>query len=266
MKSEGEHLITAYLRQRRLAWEYEREVGGRRPDFFVTHPARTFVAEVYEPEIRLPAGGGWFESYSALRGAFEGRKSKQIRAVKRAGFPYVAVVASTNSDVRVQPLVMAGAMFGNLAVTFKVGPDATERPDGRTVFGGGGRVQPGQFRGVSAVAILERFNPTQARLEAATENRLACVPEWNATMTHQQIAEVQAAIVKLRRETAEQLIASGAYDPAARRARLTVLHNPYATFPLGIEVLDGPYDTQWGPVGAGDQFGYGELETHAVGA
>ena len=168
----------------------------------------------------------------ALRGAFEGRKSKQISAVKRAGLSYVAVVASTNSDIRVQPLVVAGAMFGNLAVTLRVGPEASERPDGRTVFGGGGRVQPGQFHGVSAVAILEGFNPTQDRLEAATKARLACLPDWNATMTPRQIAEIKAAIAKLSRETAAELIAGGAYDPLARRARLIVLHNPYASFPL----------------------------------
>ena len=202
MKSDGERLFAAYLRQRRLGWQYEPEIGGRRPDFLVEHPVRSFVAEVYEPQIRLPPGGGSFESYSALRSAFEGRKSKQISAVKRAGLTYVAVVASTNSDIRIQPLVVAGAMFGNLAVTLRVGPEVCERPDGRTVFGGGGRVQARQFRGVSAVAILERFNPTQDRLEAATRARLARLPDWYATMTPRQIAETKAAVIKLSRETA----------------------------------------------------------------
>jgi hypothetical protein len=264
MKSEGERLFAAYLRQRRLGWQYEPDLGGRRPDFLVEHPVRSFVAEVYEPQMRLPPSGGSFESYSALRGAFEGRKSKQISAVKRAGLPYVAVVASTNSDIRVQPLVVAGAMFGNLAVTLRVGPEVSERPDGRTVFGGGGRIQPRQFRGVSAVAILERFNPTQDRLEAATKARLACLPGWNATMTPRQIAEIKAAIVKLSSETAAQLIVGGAYDPLARRARLIVLHNPYASFPLGTAILNGSHDVQWGAVVIGGQVGYGELDPSAV--
>ena len=78
MKSDGERLFAAYLRQCRLEWQYEPDIGGRRPDFLVEHPVRSFVAEVYEPEIHLPPGGGSFESYSARRGAFEGRRSKQL--------------------------------------------------------------------------------------------------------------------------------------------------------------------------------------------
>jgi hypothetical protein len=179
MKSDGERLFAAYLRQRHLPWKYEREVNGRHPDFSVDHSEGTFVAEVYEPEIRLPEGGGWFESYTGLRRVFEGRKAKQIRAVKNAGLPYLAVVGATNCDMPLQPLMMAGAMFGNLAVTFKVGSDDPIDPElTRTIFGGGGRVQPHHYRGVSAVAILERFNPTKWRLDAAMETRLAAIPSW----------------------------------------------------------------------------------------
>ena len=83
-------------------------------------------------------------------------------------------------------------------------------------------------------------------------------------MTPRQIAAIKAAIVKLGRETAAQLIAGGAYDPLARRARLIVLHNPYASFPLGTAILNGSHDVQWGAVVAGGQVGYGELDPSAV--
>ncbi len=80
LKSDGERLAAAYWDQRALPWEYEPEIGGRHPDFLVHHSRRDFVAEVFEPELRLPDGGGWFSSYPAIRSAFEGRKRKQIAA------------------------------------------------------------------------------------------------------------------------------------------------------------------------------------------
>ena len=91
---------------------------------------------------------------------------------------------------------------------------------------------------MSVVAILERFNPTQDRLEAATEARLACLPGWNTTMTPRQIAAIKAAIVKLGRETAAQLIAGGAYDPLARRACLDRAPQPVREFPARYSHLE----------------------------
>jgi hypothetical protein len=257
--SAGERLFAAYLRQRRLSWEYEREVNGRRPDFSVDHPDGTFVAEVYEPQLRLPEGGGWFDSYTPLRGTFDGRKAKQIKAVKGAGLPYVAVVADTNFDMPIKPLIMAGAMFGNLAVTFTVKPDVPEGFDDRTVFGSGGRVQANQYRGVSAMALIERFNPTTRKLGLAVEARLARIPQWRPEMTERQTAALQSAIVRLTQQAEDDFLASGSYDPRARLARLTVLHNPYAQHPLRPEVLNGPHDRQWGRIVTGGESGYGEL-------
>jgi len=257
--SDGERLFAAYLRQRRLPWEYEREVNGRNPDFSVDHPAGFFVAEVYEPQLRLPEGGGWFDSYTPLRKAFDSRKARQIKAVKNAGLPYVAVVAGTNFDMPIKPIIMAGAMFGNLTVTFTVNSDDREDIDDRTIFGGGGRVQPNQYRGVSAMALIERFNPTAKKLGLAVEARLARVPEWRPGMTRRQTAEHQSAIVRITRGTEDEFLASGSYDPRARLARLTVLHNPYAEHPLRLDVLNGPDDRQWGHIVADGEAGYGEL-------
>jgi hypothetical protein len=259
MRTEGENLFAAYLRQGGLAWEYEREVNGRCPDFSIDYPTGTIVAEVFEPVLRLPPGGGSFDSYKPLRGTFKDRKAKQIKAVKEAGLPYLAVVASTNADMPFQPQIMAGAMFGNLATEFAVSDEPIDTQAGRTVFAGGARLQVDQFRGVSAVAILERFNPTKWRLEAAIDERLAVVPSEPLGMTASQIREAQAAIVRIATETEDQFLASGAYDPHARLARLTVLHNPYALHPLDIRAFDQPHDVQWGRIEVDGREGYGEL-------
>lgn len=259
MRTDGEYLFAAYLRQGRLGFEYEREVNGRCPDFSIDHPSGTVVAEVFEPELRLPPGGGQFDSYKPLRGAFKDRKAKQIKAVKEAGIPYVAVIASTNADLPFPPQIMAGAMFGNLATEFAVSDEPINAQTGRTVFDGGARLQVDQFRGVSAAAILERFNPTKWRLEAAIDARLAVVPTWRPGMTASQVAEAQAAIVRIATDTENQFLASGAFDPDARLARLTVLHNPYALHPLDIRAFDQHNDVQWGRIEVDGREGYGQL-------
>jgi len=259
MRTDGEYLFAAYLRQGRLGFEYEREVNGRCPDFSIDHPTGAVVAEVFEPELRLPHGGGQFDSYKPLWGAFKDRRAKQIKAVKEAGFPYVAVIAPTNADLPFQPQIMAGAMFGNLATEFAVSDEPIGTQPGRTVFAGGARLQVDQFRGVSAVAILERFNPTKWRLEAAIDERLAVVPNGPLGMTASQIREAQAAIVRIAADTEDQFLASGAFDPNARLARLTVLHNPYALYPLDVRAFDQPHDVQWGRIEVDGREGYGEL-------
>ena len=88
--------------------------------------------------------------------------------------PYVVALARTHSDLPFQPQLVAGAMFGNLQITFPVGPDVTaDVPAGvRTSFGGSGRVQPEQFRGLSAVALIHGYNPTQIRVEQAINERI----------------------------------------------------------------------------------------------
>jgi len=259
MRTDGEFLFAAYLRQGGLAWEYEREVNGRHPDFSIDHPTGTIVAEVFEPGLRLPAGGGWFDSYKPLRGAFKDRKAKQIKVVKEAGHPYVAVVASTNADLSFQPQIVAGAMFGNLATEFALSDEPIATQTGRTVFGGGGRLQVDQFRGVSAVAILERFNPTRWKLQAAIDERLAVVPSDPLGMTASQIREAQAAIVRITTETEDRFLASGDYDPHARLARVTVLHNPRSLHVLDIRAFDQFHDVQWGRIEVDGREGYGQL-------
>jgi hypothetical protein len=118
--------------------------------------------EVYEPEIRIPPNGRPFSSYDGLRGMFERNKREQIRAAKKASLPFVGVLARTNSDVDFGADLVAGAMFGDLTFRVPLAEDGEsfDIERGVTTFGSGGRMQRGQMRGVSAVAILRRFNPT----------------------------------------------------------------------------------------------------------
>ena len=81
--------------------------------------------------------------------------------MKNAGLPYLAVVGSTNCDMPLRPLIMAGAMFGNLAVTFKVGSGEPIDPERvRTIFGGGG-----------SSALPDRRNDTPYRRTARRRRR-----------------------------------------------------------------------------------------------
>ncbi len=178
-------------------------------------------------------------------------------ATKGAGIPYVAVLAATNSDLRFDPLVTAGAMFGDLASQVRLGVP-TSSATVTTVFGGGGRLQPKQFRGVSAVALVEWFNPTQSRLDAVLEERFSGVPEWRASMSKDEITDATAQIIRIDVDTRAELIARGEYDPDALRTKMTVLHNPHADLPLGFDVLDASDDRQWCAIETPAGLGYGE--------
>jgi len=238
----GERLFAAYLRQRRLQSQQEPLVGGRRPDFLVEHPSMTFAAEVYEPEMTLPAGGGSVDSYPALRRAFQARKADQLKAMREAGVPCVLVLARTNADIRFQPEIVAGSMFGDIGVQVPLDdPEA----DSKTVFMGGGRVQKSRNRGVSAVAVLESFNPTLFRPEQVVTARLGEGLQWHPGIPHGRLVREQAAIVRVTSEVYKHMAGTREYIEDARVAKLTVFHNPFASHPIGLEVLDGPHDVQW---------------------
>ncbi len=230
-------------------------MGGRRPDFLVEHPDGNFAAEVYEPELHLPPGSGSFDSYPALRRAFQGRKADQVKAMREAGVPCVLVLARTNADIQFGPETVAGSMFGNIGVRWRLNdPDA----EPQTIFRAGGRVQPARNRGVSAVAILESFNPTWHRAEEAVTARLGEGMKWHSGIPHGAVVREGAAIVRATEEVYKHMTATGDYIPDARVAKLTVLHNPYATYPLELDVLDGAHDVQWARITtAAGEVGYG---------
>ena len=230
-RSPGERLFAAYLRQRRLPWEHEREINGRNPDFSVDHPVHGTIAfEVYEPGIALPAKAGFFDTIPKLQQAFEGRKQKQIAAVRDAGLPYVAVLADTASQIPIDPRIMAGAMFGRLEFTFRVPADPAAplpEPAGSLGFGQGGRIQPERNRGVSAVALLRKFNPTLPRLELAQD----AVAQRGDPDARLRDPRVRRDFIGALHDVECHMSATGDFDPDAAAARLIILHNPHAYRP-----------------------------------
>lgn len=261
-KSDGERLLCAYLEQRGFEAfsEYERQVEGKNLDWSVDHPDQSFVMEVYEPEIRIPPDGRPFSSYDGLRGMFERNKREQIRAAKKASLPFVGVLARTNSDVDFGADLVAGAMFGDLTFRVPLAEDGEsfDIERGVTTFGSGGRVQPGQMRGVSAVAILRRFNPTAWKLEKELVVRTAHLPTWHARVNEDERRAVTAELARVATQLEDQFTQSGAYDPAAATVRLIVLHNPHAERSLRLDILDGPHDEQWTAYRDGDASLYGD--------
>ena len=152
-----------------------------------------------------------------------------------------------------QPEIVAGAMFGDVSV--EVPLDSTG-DESRTVFGGGGRVQRKRNRGVSAVAILSSFNPTYLRVEQAMADRLGVEPSWRPNMSPASVRREQVASARVMEEVQDHMAATGDIV-TAQLAKLTVLHNPYAENPIGLDVLDGPHDVQWANTERDGIRGYG---------
>jgi hypothetical protein len=141
-------------------------------------------------------------------------------------------------------------MFGSLQITFSVGPgvDLDTPTDSRTVFGGGGKVQPERFRGLSAVVLLDDFNPTRLRVERTIDDRIGPMPESNPARSRDSVIRDVAARAKVVRDTYEHFTLTGDYIESARRTRLTVLHNPFAYHPLSNDIFNDTHDVQCGPL------------------
>ncbi|MCA1672507.1 MAG: hypothetical protein LC799_09990 [Actinobacteria bacterium] len=240
-RSDGERLVAAYLNQRGLPWKHEPDVGGRHLDFVTESAVGPVALEVYEPRLTLPNRSGSFNSIEPIEGAFSERKRKQIKAAKGAGLPLILVIGSANSDIPYDVFSIAGVMFGSPGVRVAVQPVGVG-PDPVSAFLGPGKVQPEVNRGVSALALVRRFNPTAWRLRAA----------WRSVGV---IGRSGADSGRARREVIERMSAleteltqRGVYQPEARIARLVITHNPFANNPLPLRFA-GLHDDQYGPIG-----------------
>jgi hypothetical protein len=245
--SAGEALFRAYLRQRRLKFDYEAPSGGRRPDFLVHDPAGDVVCEVFEPVRRLPGRAGAIEPYEHLRRAFRGRKRKQGAEAKKLGLPYVIVLAASNSDVSFDDISVTGAMFGAHGVTMPFDAERGEarEDEARWGFLRGGGLHTGKNTRYSAVAVLTKFNPTLHRVERAYQEKI---------VRHGIPPGARAPVIYRAFDDAAE---AGTYDEHAAVARLTVYHNPYASAPLSMEALGGPHDHQWHAIETSpDEVGY----------
>lgn len=259
-QSVGERLFAAYLRQRRLRdYAFEPVVGNAQVDFVVDHPGFGPVSwEIYEPEWRLPNQPASRDPYEPIRRGFKRRKQVQAKAAATAALPHVLVLHASRSDASFDPFIVAGAMFGNIGVTFTVDLEGGSPPGDAhdTTFLGGGRLQEGMNRSYSAVALLTRFNPTLWRVQRAYASRLrhfglfrwANPPPW-----------VRGVVWRIMTETHDRFRRSGIFDETAAVARLTVVHNPHAKYPLDPSIAAGPHDEQWGTVALEDRTIYCQI-------
>ncbi|HET9127041.1 MAG TPA: hypothetical protein VFN73_03100 [Propionibacteriaceae bacterium] len=252
----GEDLFVSYLENRGLSYEPEPLIGGRKPDFLVQVRGVEVACEVYEPEIYLPRRqspdgrsaplGGFMDPYTRLRRGFEARKQDQIKAFSAAGYPVLLVFAETASEIPLDPVTMAGAMYGNLQVSFPVGEDSTEKPPAQMGFGGGGRVQARRRRGLSAVAILKCFNPGMWQVEQTIDGRLRDAGFDRSLASTKRAGEAAEIICAVYAEAR-----ADGWDDNERATRLEVIHNPYAVHTLNLDCVGGPWDSQWAAIRSG---------------
>lgn len=169
-----EACFAEYLEQEGHRYRHEPDVGGRKPDFVVELPTGARAAfEVFEPAVEKPANTvGSIDSYGAIRRGVDKRKYEQAKAARRVGMPFVLVVVPTRMGLTPDAEIVAGAMFGDLTVTFRLDPLEPSGVDGGSLrFGANARLQLTQQRAISAAALLRWFNPTSWRVRAAARAR-----------------------------------------------------------------------------------------------
>lgn len=245
--SDGERLVAAYLTQRRFSWEHEPTIGGRNIDFVAETESGPVALEVYEPRLKLWNRVGAYDPIGPIEGAFSQRKLKQIRAVKDAGLPLILVVGSANSDIPYDILSLAGAMFGRPGFRMAI-HEGRAVSEAESAFFGPGKVQPGVNRGVSALALIRRFNPTLWRLRSAW--RSCGLIGRSGSRSTRDIGEATKRMFDIESSLTER----GVYLPDAWLARLVLAHNPFSLEPIA-PTFAGPHDDEYGLVSESSTWG-----------
>lgn len=223
-----------YLGLNGHSYTYEPDLGiSRRPDFLVGMTGQPgVVCEVTDITKPLMPDGVTVASvdpYEQVRRKIN-EKEKQARGLK-GRYPFVIVLWFEQPHGPCS-LVIPGALFGNIAVEILIDTNTggpVEEIDDRLTVSGGGRLQPGRNTKISAVAVLNAFNPTRAAVERAVAERVAA-----GERTVERVWQISTE--EYDRPT---------YDAAAVLARLDVFHNPYAALPLESSLFTGPHDAAW---------------------
>jgi hypothetical protein len=232
-KTECEWRFATYLSGRGLLYEYEPEVGGKRPDFRIDHSSGSIYCEVHEFAWKKGDRGGFINPYAAVRETIN-EKSEQGRGVK-GQHPYVLVLCQGGLPASLDPEWVAGAMYGNVGVNIAVPVEDPTLPTGppEMVFGDEGKMayrKPGtevhrlQNSRFSAVAVVRQFNPTQNIFDEAMRS---------ATSTGQSIEDRLATGLRIGAELQE----AGLFDPHEVVQRVAVVHNHFASIALPMEVF-----------------------------
>jgi hypothetical protein len=152
--TSGEKLFAHYLDTRDLRYVREPEIGSKRPDFVISTRWGTIAAEVFEPTFDLPRPAGFFDSIEPLKAAFTTNKRKQTQAAREAGLPIIMVIGSDRAPLPFDMFSIVSVMFGREGVAVPLDGGAA-----RSVRMAGAKVQPTTGTSVSAMAILQRFQP-----------------------------------------------------------------------------------------------------------
>jgi hypothetical protein len=236
-KTQGEILFEQYLADRGLAFDYEADEGGRRPDYRL-HTEPAVYCEVKDFEFG-PADRAEMDGYhrgnrvgskgpDALYGRIRdtlGKAAKQLRVAK--GSPCAAVLYNAGSLLNFAPIFIGGAMFGDPA--FIVPLNGEEEPT--TAFTTGRMTAVNKNTTVSAVAVLSRTNANQRLIDET----LAKLGRWEGPglPSEDRVTAVLEAVVELEKQRPEAFV---------RVTFVSVHHNPFAVAPLPDTVFNGPND------------------------
>lgn len=241
MSTVSEDLFASYLSSRGLAWEYEPDFAGKRPDYLVHASGGDFVVEVEElrrPD-RLPTAG--FSPTGAVREALR-RARNQLRGCKH--LPSGIVVYSEDLYRSVTPATVAAAAFG------PVFQDA-RRNDVVEPFAPAFR-----FPSKNECTTLppKLANPFLSRTDNTSISAVIALMRY-------RLDEFQVAVWHdlLSRQANGEILDPGASIDASARLqdsvpltyrfdgtiRVVVIENRHARIPFPEDVFRGPFDQRW---------------------
>ncbi len=141
-------------------------------------------------------------------------------------------------------------MFGQLKAVGFLDVDGRIR-EHQLSFGHGGKLQRERARAVSAVALLQSYNP---RYRGAIHEPFVLLKASDGLTDPVEQSQALCQLINTA-------IGNGLYDPDESRQRLIVLHNPFALIPAPMGAFTGAADVQFGlrPSPGGDTY----AEIHA---
>ena len=229
----AEEIFEQYLTARGITWAYEVPAGESHPDYWLDHPAQPVCEVRHVTAALLDQEPGPVDPYKPIAKAVK-RKAKQGRALEGA-HPYVVVIWAPDWPTDFHSV--SGALFGKIRAVMPVDP-ATGTADSSRSHVGFGRdasLHSSQHEHVSAVAVIDQFNPGLCAAEAEIDG------EIEPTCDNLGLAEK----VAIAQDVFDRRTRDGLFEHGACTTRLVTYHNMHATTPLPLDVFDGPFDEQY---------------------
>jgi len=238
----SEQLFEEYLQNRSFTFQKEQGIIVH-PDYYLNISGKQVICEVHQMEGKPQPYNTLITSnpFTKLRSAIKS-KVKQGKEAQLRKIPYVIVLYNLDPLVMTKNFVIESAMYGDLTFVLPISLEKGKRLPAkqRNVFGGNGIIRhargindfgsPNNTR-VSAVAILESFNPTQKTLDDEYERQTIGIDDLD-----QQLELYMKIAKKLRRE--------GKYNDKTL-PKIRVFHNFFASTPLSFDIFSGGFDEQY---------------------